>query len=372
MAGAVSTSPAEEPETVRLLWKPRRGRPGQPNESKEYGSFYTILPKEQVERLKWQKGDPLALQVDQRSLVLSRAPEGRIVANHMGSGDRFELNRLICGDVLEEMQKIPDNSVHMAITSPPYNVGAGYQGYTDDREYEDYRAWLLKVWIETRRVLVPGGRFALNIAPTSIKDYRPVHMDLSQDVEEAGLYPRTEILWYKQNMTAKRTAWGSFRSPRHPHVIPSWEYVLVFHKDGWKLEGDPSKADITSQQFVEWSDGMWKIQPETSRLADHPAAFPEELIRRLILYFTYRENTVLDMFGGTGTVAAVAKQLGRCFIHIDKSKPYCDAAALRLEGKLERGHRTKPSQRSEVRRKARHETHAAPPLEGYTNIPIVK
>jgi DNA modification methylase len=256
---------------------------------------------------------------------------------------------VICGDVLEVMRRIPDGSVHMAITSPPYNVGAGYHEYADQREYREYRAWLAEVWRETERVLVPGGRFALNIAPTSIANYRPVHMDLAQDVEAAGFTPRTEIIWYKQNMTAKRTAWGSFRSPRHPHIIPSWEYVLLFHKASWKLLGDPALADISSKDFVAWSDGLWRISPDGAHRADHPAAFPEELIERLLRYFTYRGNTVLDMFGGTGTVAVVAQRLGRHFLHIDLSPTYCAAAERRLEGQLPRGIRTKPSERSRVR-----------------------
>jgi modification methylase len=263
------------------------------------------------------------------------------------------LDRITCGDVLEQMRRIPDGSVHLAVTSPPYNVGAAYDGYDDARDYRLYRAWLAEVWRETYRVLCVGGRFALNIAPTSISNYRPVHMDLSHDVEAAGLTPRTEILWYKRNMTAKRTAWGSFRSPRHPHIIPSWEYVLLFHKNSWKLDGAREDADIGSQEFVDWSNGMWEIAPETSRFADHPAAFPEELIRRLVLYFTFRGNTVLDMFGGTGTVAVVAKRLGRHFIHIDNSRPYCDAAVRRLDDRLPRGKRTKPSARSLVRRQRR-------------------
>lgn len=350
---------------ITLAWKRRRGRPGSPSEMNEYGSYYATLPKELVEQLHWSRGESLRPQVEAGKLViekLGRTPESPAKRPLKSS---YQLDRIVCGDVLTELAKIPNDSVHMAVTSPPYNVGAGYVNYSDDREYEEYRAWLSKVWRETRRVLVPGGRFALNIAPTSIANYRPVHMDLSEDVEEAGLDPRTEIIWYKQNMTAKRTAWGTFKSPRHPHVIPSWEYVLVFHKDQWRLEGDPNMADISAENFVAWSDGMWRISPETSHLANHPAAFPEELISRLIQYFTFRENTVLDMFGGTGTVAAVAKRLDRRFIHIDNSTDYCEAAELRLRGKLPRGSRTKPSQRSLVRDALRRGKVSKSPLERF-------
>jgi DNA modification methylase len=344
-------------DDIVLRRKRRRGRPGLPSAAQEYGSLYATLPPEVVERAGWKLGEPFQVQVEPGRVVLAKSLGDDRTGGQPVSAPRFQFDQVLCGDVLDEMGKIPDNSVHMAITSPPYNVGAGYVDYSDDREYGEYRLWLSKVWRETKRVLVPGGRFALNIAPTSIANYRPVHMDLSQDVEEAGLKPRTEIVWYKQNMTAKRTAWGSFKSPRHPHVIPSWEYVLVFHKDQWKLEGDSANADISSKDFVAWSDGMWRINPETKHHADHPAAFPEELIRRLLHYFTYRENTILDMFGGTGTVAAVAKQLGRHYIHIDVSSEYCSAAEERLRGgMLLRGKRTKPSQRSiarEINRRTR-------------------
>ena len=362
--------PSSEPlliAQVPLRWKNRRGRSGQPNEGRIYGSYELTLPKEEVEKLNWRAGDKFDLQAEPTRLVLTRSVQPNVATAGHPSSSPFEADRIICGDVLQEMGRIPDGTVHMAITSPPYNVGAGYVDYNDAREFEEYRTWLSKVWAEVRRVLVVGGRFALNIAPTSISNYRPVHMDLSQDVEEAGLRPRAEILWYKQNMTAKRTAWGSFRSPRHPHVIPSWEYVLIFQKDEPRLLGDPEAVDITSEEFVKWSDGMWMINPETSHYADHPAAFPEMLIERLLKFYTYRGNTVLDMFGGTGTVAAVAKRLERHFIHIDISRPYCDAALERLEGRFVRGKRTKPSERSKVRERRRRNSEVTSP--GTTSVP---
>ena len=113
---------------------------------------------------------------------------------------------------------------------------------------------------------------------------------------------RTEIIWYKQTML-KRTAWGSWKSPANPHIVPSWEYVLVFSKEKDRLDGNYKDADITSQEFRDFSDGLWKIQPERQRNG-HPAPFPEDLIYRLVKFYSYRGNTVLDMFGGTGTVAA--------------------------------------------------------------------
>lgn len=219
-------------------------------------------------------------------------------------------------------------SVHLAITSPPYNVGIAYDGYTDDRGYADYLGWLKTVWSALLPVLAPGGRFALNVAPTSIKDFHPVHHDLARDLRDLGYILRTEIIWYKQTM-GRRTAWGSWRSPANPHVVPSWEYVLVFSKETWRLPGDPQKADISGEEFQTYSDGFWEIPPERNRRG-HPAPFPDELIRRLVKFYSYRGNFVLDMFGGTGTVASVARSLGRHYLSIDASPEYSAAALERV------------------------------------------
>ena len=237
----------------------------------------------------------------------------------------------------------------MAITSPPYNVGISYDTYKDDLEYDQYLKWLGEVFQETNRVLVDGGRLAINIAPTSIKNFRPVHHDISRIVrEQIGMIMRTEIIWYKQAMTAKRTAWGSWQSPSNPHIIPSWEYVMVFSKNAWRLDAmrkkgeveEKAKSDIRPEEFEKYSDGFWQIQPDDEGFwhisaervrKGHPAPFPEELIYRLAKFYTYKGDTLLDMFGGTGTVAYIAMKNDRNFVHIDVSKEYCDITLNRLE-----------------------------------------
>ncbi len=239
------------------------------------------------------------------------------------------LDQIICGDCLEVMSQIPDETVHLVVTSPPYNLGISYDNHDDSLAYESYLEWMKKVWIETKRVLVSGGRFALNIAPTSIKNFRPIHHDFSNQLREIGMIMRTEIIWYKQTM-GRRTAWGSWMSPSNPHIVPSWEYVLVFCKDSWTLDGNKKDRDITNDEFMRFSDGFWYIPPESQRRG-HPTPFPELLIYRLIKFYTYKGNIVLDMFGGTGTVAVVAQKTGRHFIHIDISQKYCQITEQRLE-----------------------------------------
>jgi DNA modification methylase len=237
-------------------------------------------------------------------------------------------DRVVEGDARAVLDALPEASVHLAITSPPYNLRLPYQGYADDRPPEEYLAWLADVWRSLYRVLVPGGRFVLNVAPTSIKDFRPIHHDLSTDLRRLGYIMRTEIIWYKQTM-GRRTAWGSWRSPSNPHIVPSWEYVLVFSKGQWRLPGNPLDIDISAKEFETFSDGFWAIPPERRRNG-HPAPFPEGLIERLVKFYSYRGNVVLDMFGGTGTVAAVARRLGRHYLHIDSSDEYCRSALDRI------------------------------------------
>ncbi|NUN93885.1 MAG: site-specific DNA-methyltransferase [Verrucomicrobiae bacterium] len=259
-------------------------------------------------------------------------------------------DRILCGDAREILASLPVESIHLAITSPPYNVGLEYDSHNDRMPYADYLRWLSTFWREIHRVLVPGGRFALNVAPTSIKDFRPVHYDMARDLMTLGFIMRAEILWYKQTMR-RRTAWGSWKSPANPHVIPSWEYVLVFSKGSWSLPGDKAAADITAEEFIQFSDAFWPIAPEgrgrqpflkslypprrgrkapEQKTEGHPAPFPEELIYRLIKFYSYRNNVVLDPFGGTGTVAAVAARTRRHFVHLDLSEKYCAVAAERV------------------------------------------
>ena len=242
---------------------------------------------------------------------------------------------VIHGDARATLECLPPSSVHLAVTSPPYNVGIPYAGYADDRGGDEYLDWLSVVWRALHRVLVPGGRFALNVAPTSIKDFRPIHHDLATRLRAQGYIMRTEIIWYKQTM-GRRTAWGSWRSPANPHIVPSWEYVLVFSKGSWRLEGPREAIDISAKEFQDFSDGFWQIPPERRRKG-HPAPFPEDLILRLVKYYSYRGQTVLDMFGGTGTVAAVARATGRHFLHIDSSAEYCAQALTRVQAAVPPG-----------------------------------
>ena len=243
------------------------------------------------------------------------------------------LDRIICGDAAEILAEIPSESIDLVITSPPYNFGHAYaqDPHDDTHEWNEYFATLNRVWTECERVLVPGGRIAVNVQPL-FSDYVPTHHIISNQLSALGLLWKAEFLWEKNNYNAKYTAWGSWKSPSMPYIKYTWEYIEVFDKGTHKKTGRREDIDITADEFKEWVIGRWKITPEhRMKEFDHPAMFPEELPRRIMKLFSYRNDIVLDPFNGTGTTTLVAAKNGRRFIGIDISDQYCDTARRRLE-----------------------------------------
>ncbi len=242
------------------------------------------------------------------------------------------VNRIICGDALDVLARIPDRSIDLIITSPPYNFGHTYaqDPHDDTHEWNEYFEKLLMVWMECERVLKPGGRMAVNVQPL-FSDYVPTHHIISRQLARLGLLWKAEILWEKNNYNAKYTAWGSWKSPSMPYIKYTWEFIEVFDKETHKKTGNREDIDITADEFKEWVLGKWSFPPEI-RMKDyeHPAMFPEELPRRLMKLFSYKNDIVLDPFNGAGTTSLVAWKQGRRFIGIDISEQYCDMALKRV------------------------------------------
>ena len=249
------------------------------------------------------------------------------------------INRVICADARAALARIPDQSIDLVITSPPYNFGHAYaQDPEDDtHEWNRYFEKLLGVWKECVRVLRPGGRMAVNIQPL-FSDYVPTHHLISHQLAGLGLLWKAEFLWEKNNYNAKYTAWGSWKSPSMPYIKYTWEFIEVFDKETHKKGGRREDIDITAEEFKEWVLGRWSFPPEI-RMKEycHPAMFPEELPRRLMKLFSYKNDIVLDPFNGAGTTSLVAWKLHRRFIGIDVSAQYCHRALQRLATVVETG-----------------------------------
>jgi len=240
------------------------------------------------------------------------------------------LDSIVCGDALDTLKALPANSVHLMITSPPYNLDKPYANHDDDLDYREYLKWMERVWRAAKRVLVKGGRICVNIGENKRQNITvPTYAAFIHQFVKLKMLYRGTVIWNK-NSAAKHCAWGSWKSCSNPHIVPRHEYIIVFSKGQWKLEGDSKDSDITAKEFMDTTRSVWSFGTESKKRIGHPAPFPEQLPERLIKYYSYRGNTVLDMFAGSGTVGVVAKRFKRHFVLIDNSAKYCKLAQKRF------------------------------------------
>ena len=229
----------------------------------------------------------------------------------------------------ENMIELPDRSIHLMVTSPPYNVG---KDYDEDLTHEQYMQLIGSVMQETFRVLVDGGRALVNIANLGRKPYIPLHAYVIEQASLAGFHMRGEIIWNKSAGAGTSTAWGSWMSPSNPTLRDTHEYILVFQKPPFgrkPLEG--RRATITKDEFLEFTKSVWEFAPQSAKQVGHPAPFPEELPRRAIELYTFSNEIVLDPFMGTGSTALAAVKNNRHFVGYEVSDDYIELAKERLK-----------------------------------------
>ena len=233
----------------------------------------------------------------------------------------------------ETMSELPDRSVHLMVTSPPYNVG---KEYDEDLSLDDYRALLKRVLAETYRVLVPGGRACVNVANLGRKPYIPLHAFVIADGAEIGFQMRGEIIWDKSAGAGTSTAWGSWLSASNPTLRDTHEYIMVFQKPPFKRENpDKRENTITKDEFLEYTKSVWTFGPQSAKQAGHPAPYPPELPRRLIQLYTFKGDVILDPFMGTGATAIAAVRSERSYVGYDLSVEYIARAEERIAEALE-------------------------------------
>ena len=236
------------------------------------------------------------------------------------------LDRLFCKSS-EAMAELPDNSVHLMITSPPYNVSKEYDA---DLSLDEYLALLDKVWRETYRVLVPGGRACVNVANLGRKPYIPLHSYIIAGMQDIGYLMRGEILWNKGSSASPSTAWGSWRSAANPVLRDVHEYILVFSRDSFSRARGDKENTISKQDFLEWTKSVWDFPAVSAKKIGHPAPFPEALPHRLIQLYSFRDDVVLDPFAGSGTVCLSALKDRRHYVGYDINPDYIRLAETRI------------------------------------------
>lgn len=244
-----------------------------------------------------------------------------------------------------QMSVVPDNSVALVVTSPPYFAGKAYENdLARDEIPEDYVSYLemlRDVFSECLRVLEPGGRIAVNVANLGRKPFRSLASDVTSILQDdLRLLLRGEHVWVKSEAASGSVAWGSFCSPSNPVMRDLSERIIVASKGRFdravkrkkrEERGMPFESDIAKDEFMEWTYDVWKVRPESARRIGHPAPFPIEIPHRLIKLHTYVGDTVLDPFLGSGSTAVAASRLGRGYVGFDLDPAYVALAAKRVE-----------------------------------------
>ena len=268
------------------------------------------------------------------------------------------------GDAVSVMRTIPDESIALIVTSPPYWDVVDYQveGQLGPGSYEAFLGGLHSVWTEAARVLIPNGKLAINspimpIAKSAIRNQHTRHLkNIAFDIDYSILYglesmgvkgagPISEFHRYSTFIWQKQTSkkmFGSYPYPPNIFEDNTIEFINVYVKDGPppSVPSEAKEASRLSQE--EWrnlSMQVWNMYPADVKRSGHPAPFPMALPLRLIRMFSFAQSrshsfagdVVLDMFCGSGTTALAARALNRPFIGIDLSPEYCDTARSRLE-----------------------------------------
>ncbi len=237
------------------------------------------------------------------------------------------LDHIFCCSA-ECMSELPDSSIHLMVTSPPYNVG---KEYDEDLTMQEHLEWLERVWAEVFRLLVPGGRACINIANLGRKPYIPLHTWITESMLRLGFLMRGEIIWNKAASASPSTAWGSWKSASNPTLRDVHEYILVFSKGAFKRQNPFHRENtISKEQFLEFTKSVWTFPAEPASKIGHPAPFPVELPGRLIQLYSFKGDVVLDPFMGSGQTAIAAHKAGRHYIGYELNPEYVSLANARI------------------------------------------
>lgn len=236
---------------------------------------------------------------------------------------------LFQGDCLNE-NLFDKEFIDLIVTSPPYNVGIGYNSNDDTLTYEKYLQFSEKWMSNCFRWSKPQARLLLNCPLDKNKGgQQSVGADLTQIAKKIGWKYHSTIIWNEGNIS-RRTAWGSWLSASAPFVIAPVELIIIFYKDEWKKTNGTKISDITKQEFMGWTNGVWTFNGESKKKIGHPAPFPRELPYRAIKLFSYVRDVVFDPFAGSGTTLIEASNNNRIGIGLEIDKNYCELAKNRI------------------------------------------
>lgn len=237
---------------------------------------------------------------------------------------------LYASDICEFLEEYQGRQFDVTVTSPPYNLDKEYEGVEDAWAYDDYLAWVERWSALLLEATTDRGRLCLNIPTNTFRGgHLPLAADVTKTLQDAGWSYQTEIVWYKQAVS-NRTAYGSFKDPSAPNIIMPTEQILIFSNGDWIRGKHGRTTDLERDQFLTWTRDIWTIQGAKAKKIGHPAPFPNEIARRLLLLFAYKEDLIFDPFVGSGTTCLAAEQLGMQSVGVDLSDAYITLSEKRL------------------------------------------
>lgn len=263
------------------------------------------------------------------------------------SYERSELaNTIILGKAEEELYKIPEESVDLVFTSPPYyNARTEYAEY---KNYDEYLELIRKVIRASHRVLFEGCFFVMNISPVLVPRAKrseasqriAVPFDMHRLFIEEGYHFIDDIIWKKPEgagwATGRGRRFSADRNPKQYKAVPVTEYVLVYRKNtdkliDWNIRKHPDQDAILRSKVEDGYEktNIWEIQPANDKR--HKAIFPEALADRVVKYYSFEDDVVLDPFGGIGTTAKAAFKNQRRFLMVEKEERYVKAMVSDLK-----------------------------------------
>ena len=271
------------------------------------------------------------LEIDQDIDVLLRGTESLNGHYNVSLGDRVKSVdgiTIVNEDVLRT-DAMEQESVDLIVTSPPYNVDIAYDSHVDNDDYGQYLVWTHQWLARCYKWLKPDGRMCLNIPLDKNKGgQQSVGADITRMARDIGYGYHSTIVWNEGNIS-RRTAWGSWMSASAPFVIAPVELIVLLYKDTWKKQ-QRGTSDISRDEFMEWTNGVWLFNGEKKSKIGHPAPFPVDLPERCLKLFSYVGDTVLDPFLGSGTTLVAAQKFERKGIGIEIDPGYCAIAERRL------------------------------------------
>jgi len=248
----------------------------------------------------------------------------------------FNINNtfLYQGDSLSP-QTFTEEFIDLTVTSPPYNVDIQYNSNNDDLSYEEYldftRKWITNVFSWTKN----QGRFLLNIPLDKNKGgQKSVGADITTIAQQIGWKYHSTIIWNEGNIS-RRTAWGSWLSASSPYVIAPVELIVVLYKGEWKKTGGTGESDISRQDFMDWTNGVWTFNGESKKRIGHPAPFPLQLPYRAIKLFSFVNDVVFDPFSGSGTTLIAAANNNRIGVGLEIDPNYCELSKNRILNEID-------------------------------------